>query len=252
MTEILTAQQPARCPALDGGSAERPLGRGVRQTAAVASLAAMFIAGCSNEPRPEDPYPTHFDYEFESAEEIKQQQAAAEAAKTARSTPTESTPTESTPAESTPAAGTPAASTPAEPANTRIAAAPVAASASASTTSPPPAPASSSVNGSDPGRYLPRATKRDDHLNSILAQPTRRQSETTAAATSTAPPTPVAALPAAAADTLRVHLLNVGTQFHMRVGGKSPVGETRDRFELAPGRQTGDFAPCVGKEIQRP
>jgi beta-lactamase superfamily II metal-dependent hydrolase len=185
MTIVLPETLPVRRHAGDGESADRLRTRCVRRTVAVASLTALFLAGCSTEPRPKDPYPTHFEYKVEEVEPRPQPEPAAE--KTAAGT-----------TEDKPVAA----------AGTRTAAAPAAASAAASTGTKPAAPTGT---GDDPERYLPRSTKRDDNLNAILAQPARRRSETTGAAAVTEPPTPIAPLPAAAADTLRVHLLNVGT-----------------------------------------
>jgi beta-lactamase superfamily II metal-dependent hydrolase len=161
--------------------------RGAPQAVAVAGLTTLLLAGCSNEPRPEDPYPTHFEYKVEKVEPQTESAPAKTAVAAAGSTTAENTTAEKTAA---------------TPASTRTAAAPASAAASAHA-----APA----GGNDPERYLPRSTKRDEHLDSILAQPARRRSDTPGAATATEPPTPLAPLPAASADTLRVHLLNVGT-----------------------------------------
>jgi beta-lactamase superfamily II metal-dependent hydrolase len=192
MTAVRPENPPVRQGAFDTERFARIRATGVRRSVAFASLSVLLLAGCSTEPRPEDPYPTHYEYEVEEAEPLAEAQSAPE-----KSTPEQT-------------AATTADSKPAASASTRTAAAPATAAAATTAAASTQAPAATG-SGGDPERYLPRATKRDDNLSAILAQPTRRHGEATGTATAAEPPTPVAPLPAAAADTLRVHLLNVGT-----------------------------------------
>jgi beta-lactamase superfamily II metal-dependent hydrolase len=154
----------------------------------LAGLAALVaLGGCATKPRDptiDDQYPTHYDDQdyFDPEAEAGTAQAASSAA-----------------------AATATAAAASAPAAQSAQSATAAQSAPAATAAP--------TGPVGPERYLPRATKREDNLQSILQQPTQRQGAQASTGTDAdvRPEAVAMPSPAPSATTLRVHVMNVGT-----------------------------------------